>query len=369
MNTHSTISTFATALLMVGLLAGCEDEPASGEAQQVLHSSPASEASAVQEEQPSQPPPPAFRGPPGHHHRGPRMLVFAMLRHADEIGLSQQQQDELATLVEKGRQDAPSDREGRLAMKDQMHEMMKADPLDVEALTASHEKIQSLRRDRQKQRLSVTLDALESLTADQRSALFDIIEKRMGKGPGFGHQKAKDGSGEGKLGPMKHKFGHKKHRGPDGPHGLVFAMKARADDLGLSDEQTSSLESILDKGREDGLQSRDRMHDLFSSMHELFRAETLDREAIESRQEEIMDLMDEMGDLRFQVMVDALEVLTAGQRAELFEILPGPRGPMGDADCPMKHKSMKHKGLGKKGWNKPAGALDAPPAPPEQMPW
>jgi Spy/CpxP family protein refolding chaperone len=131
-------------------------------------------------------------------------------------------------------------------------------------------------------------------------------------------------------------------KGPGKGHpGLLGVLRAMADEIGLSEKQRSAIREIVEEGREEIVPLRKQAAGLRAQMRELLAAEKLDKKKIEATHDEIQAVHQTIADIRFHMVLDALEVLTAQQRTELFTLLGQCKGAPGGPAC---QKLMKGKG-------------------------
>lgn len=298
-----------SSLAVVAFLWACEDEPTPEKLTMPLTSAPENvQAPDTQHAK-------ARKGP-WHRHGDP--MLMGMKRHADELGLSQDQQAKIESIIGKAREDVPHPKGEFRAHMEQMGELIKAETLDLDALTAGHEKMQARHLERKTRGFSSFLDALEVLTQDQRTKLFAIMKEHKG-----------------------HK-GHFKHKGRHSM--LLRAIRVLGDDLEQTAEQKQTIEELIGKSRAETAPLRDRKKALRQEMHALMTAPQLDRAAIEAKHAEILDVKKEKGSKRFALTLEALGVLSVEQRVQLVDTLEQCRAAKGEGTCKkiFGHKKGKH---------------------------
>jgi Spy/CpxP family protein refolding chaperone len=255
--------------------------------------------------------------------------------------------------MDKAREDAPPmKREAFKGHMEKMGSLIKAETLDADALTAGHDEMQAKRREMQVKMFSTYLDALEVLSPEQRTALFELKKEHKGK-------KGQEGmfGPDGKKGHKGMK-GHFKHKGPSGF--LLKAIRKMGDELELTEEQMADIKALKDSSRADCAPLKDKKRALRKEMHALMTAAQLDRAAIEAKHAEILDVKQEKESKRFALTIQALEILSVDQRTQLVTTLescrPG-KGMKGDATC---KKLFGHKKGGKHFHKKPPMAEEMP---------
>ena len=325
------------SLAVVAFVAACEDEPA--QSKPTLPQSNAPENVGAPDGDPARP---VMRHGKHFGRGGPR--IMAIMKHAGELGLSDEQKASIESIVEKARQDAPPAKKGQFkAHMEQMGSLIKAETLDADALTAGNDEMQAGHREMKVKMFSTYLDALEVLTPEQRTELFAIMKQHRGEKGLFKH---------------KGKKGRFKHKGPSGF--LLKAIRKMGDEMGQTAEQRASIEALIEESRADMAPLKDKKRVLRKEMHELMLAPQLDRVAIEAKHAEILDIKQEKESKRFAVTLQALELLTVDQRVALVTTLescrPG-KGMKGDATC---KKLFGHKKGGKHFHEKPPLAGEMP---------
>ncbi len=131
-----------------------------------------------------------------------------------------------------------------------------------------------------------------------------------------------------------------------GPHMLLKALKGLADELDLTQAQRDSIKKIVADGREEISPLKVQARELREELHALLKAKKLDKAKIQAKHDEIQAVHQTIADIRFDMVLLALDVLSAEQRAELFGILEECKAKKGTGEC----KAMftgKGKGKGK----------------------
>ncbi len=319
-----------SSLAVVVFLWGCEDTSSPDKTMFPLANAPENVVA------PDSDPAMAMKGPKHRFGRGGPM-VMAIKKHSDELGLSEDQMASIDSIMEKARPEAPPEKGQFKARMEEMHGLIKAETIDEDAFTARHDEMQARFREMKVKQFSAFLDALEVLSAEQRTGLFAIMKEHKGE-----------------KGHFKGKKGHK------GPHGMLLkAIRKMGDELEQTDEQKQAIEALVKGSREEMKPLKDQKKALRLQMHELMAAPQLDRAAIEAKHAEILDLTQEKETKRLAVTLEALKILTVDQRVKFVSTLEQCRpGGCADGDCPCKeifgHKKgksfdMKDKGFHKKG--------------------
>jgi Spy/CpxP family protein refolding chaperone len=308
---HRTKTThLLTSLAVVALLWACEDEPTPAKTTVPLTSAP--ENVRAPDTQPAK----TGKGP-WHRHGDP--MLMAMKRHADELGLSEDQKTRIESIIEKAREHVPHPKGEFRVHMEQMGDLIKAETLDRDALTAGHDEMQAGRLEMKTRRFSSFIDALEVLTQDQRTKLFSIVKEHRGKHKGF----------------FKH----------GGRHSMLLrAIKVLGDDLEQTAEQKQSIKETIEKSRAEAAPLKDKKKALRQEMHALMTAPQLDRAAIEAKHAEILDVKKERSSRGFALTLEALEVLSVDQRVQLVDTLEQCRAAKGEGSCKklFGHKKGKH---------------------------
>ncbi len=123
------------------------------------------------------------------------------------------------------------------------------------------------------------------------------------------------------------------------PRGPAARLERSLGQLGLDDEQTTRVQAILDRARENRHAKRAELHAAFEQMHSLLDADTPDVTAIMHQADEIGSLQTEQHKAMLRTLLAVRAELTAEQRAQLRKMKPskGPppwrRGPPG-TPCP-----------------------------------
>ncbi|PBB28997.1 MULTISPECIES: Spy/CpxP family protein refolding chaperone [Mesorhizobium] len=102
--------------------------------------------------------------------------------------------------------------------------------------------------------------------------------------------------------------------------GLRHHLECMLDDIDITPEQEDKLEAIMDKLDHDVRPIIRGFHHAQDDFAKLLGAATLDREAAEELRAERVAAVDEASRKLTTALLDAAAVLTAEQRAELFEL-------------------------------------------------
>ena len=124
-----------------------------------------------------------------------------------------------------------------------------------------------------------------------------------------------------------------------GHHGGFKHMK---EELNLTDEQSKEIDQIHEDMREDAKPIREKLKALKERMHDLWSADQPDEQAILSLKREMNALHLQLSELRVQMKLDMMEILTPEQRAKFKEMKGkrkgkrGKHGKKGCGECPYK---------------------------------
>ena len=129
------------------------------------------------------------------------------------------------------------------------------------------------------------------------------------------------------------------HRGGHMMHGKML------DELNLTSEQQKEIDQLHEEMRADAEPLREKMRDLKEKMHDLWSQDNPNEDAILSLQRQMSAVRLQLSELRTQMKLDMMEILTPEQRAKFKEMRAehkgkrGKHGKRGDFDCP--HKNAK----------------------------
>lgn len=125
------------------------------------------------------------------HGGGPfKHLVRAIKMHADELGLSAYQKSELEEILKSCREEVVPLKQEAQALRKEMVALFKAKKIDKKKIKAKHKQIQALHQQIGEKKMDAALEALDLLSADQRTELFELIKSSKGKGKGKGKGKS-----------------------------------------------------------------------------------------------------------------------------------------------------------------------------------
>ncbi|NMG57133.1 periplasmic heavy metal sensor [Geitlerinema sp. P-1104] len=99
--------------------------------------------------------------------------------------------------------------------------------------------------------------------------------------------------------------------------------------LDLTPEQTNSIQAIRDRYQPQIDSVRERMQQQRDTMHSIMGSNA-SAEEIRQQRQQMMQLRDEMSELRFNSMMEIREVLTEEQRAEVRDWMEERRGERGE---------------------------------------
>lgn len=111
---------------------------------------------------------------------------------------------------------------------------------------------------------------------------------------------------------------HESHRGKRGGKGHRF--KKLLNKLNLSSEQSTQIEAIHDRLRQENETLYEQVKIQKEAMQQLFASNASDSELLQQRQE-IQNLKQELKDNRFEGMLEIREILTLEQRAQMSELM------------------------------------------------
>ncbi len=113
--------------------------------------------------------------------------------------------------------------------------------------------------------------------------------------------------------------GGKGHHGKRG-HGKGGGMHGLMEKLDLTDAQKAEMEKLHTEMKEDVEPLRERMKELKQQMHQLWENDPVDEEALITLEREMATMKLQMSELRIQMKVDMMDILTPEQRAKFQEL-------------------------------------------------
>ncbi len=143
-----------------------------------------------------------------------------------------------------------------------------------------------------------------------------------GPGPAFAPE---DGDAGDEAGP------------PHGGHAVLKILKKFGQEIGVTDEQKGKIKALLVDFRDDVEPLKEEAMKLHGEMKAILEAKKIDKKAALAKHAEMQAVHQKIADRRFDLVLDVMDVLTADQRAKLFEILeeckPGPGKGKGKGGC------------------------------------
>ncbi|MBW2263367.1 MAG: periplasmic heavy metal sensor [Deltaproteobacteria bacterium] len=121
--------------------------------------------------------------------------------------------------------------------------------------------------------------------------------------------------------------------GRQGLRPMLEAITTFGEELGLSEEQMSTIDEKIEKGREEARSMKDGLRAQRGQMHALFKGEPLDIEGLGARHAEMQALRSNMQTRRIELSLDVVEILTPEQRAQLFALMKENMGKKGGCGC------------------------------------
>lgn len=113
--------------------------------------------------------------------------------------------------------------------------------------------------------------------------------------------------------------GHRGHH-PVDPQAVVEHADEVLDAVDATDDQRSTITSILEEALPALSAHRDEAMALHEELHALFHAEQIDRAAVEVQRVELVDLFDRASATALGHLVSVLETFTVEQRQSLAEL-------------------------------------------------
>ena len=129
------------------------------------------------------------------------------------------------------------------------------------------------------------------------------------------------------------------HRGGPGMHGKMM------EELNLTAEQKKEIDQLHEEMRAEAEPLKEKMRALRDKMHDLWSQDSPDEDAIMALQREKSAIHLQLSELRTEMKLDMMEILTPEQRAKFKEMKGkhkgkrGKHGKKGCGECP--HKNAK----------------------------
>lgn len=112
--------------------------------------------------------------------------------------------------------------------------------------------------------------------------------------------------------------------GGGGPHfgaGILMAVKHAAKELGITNAQKEKIKKLREDMRAEIKPLRKKQYELKKAMRAEFKKGNYSRAELTAKHEEIQKIRNQIGDLRFNFVLDVYDTLTSKQKKKLIKMI------------------------------------------------